>query len=58
MNEEGNAATAIDNTIYVKIPMNNANNAYNMQGQMVGTNGTKGLAKGMYIVNGKKIVIK
>ncbi len=58
VNEEGNAATAIDNTIYVKIPMNNANNAYNMQGQMVGTNGTKGLAKGMYIVNGKKIVIK
>ena len=58
VNEDGNAATAIDSTIYVKIPLKKTGNAYNMQGQMVGTNGTNGLAKGIYIVNGKKVVVK
>lgn len=33
-------------------------NVYNMNGQLVSTNGTNGLAKGLYIQNGKKILVK
>ena len=43
----------------------NANNitefkgkAYNLQGQLVGNNGTEGLAKGLYIINGRKYVVE
>lgn len=58
LNNEGGIATAIDKELVVRIPLKAAGNAYNMQGQLIGTHGTEGLPKGMYIVNGKKHVVK
>lgn len=53
---EGGQATAIDQLDgeYIR-PL--TGKVYNMNGQLVG-NSVEGLSKGMYIVNGKKIVIK
>ena len=33
-------------------------NVYNLNGQLVSKNGTNGLAKGIYVVNGKKVLVK
>ena len=54
----GNEATAIDKLDGEDItPLPNNYKVYNMSGQYVG-NSVNGLAKGMYVVNGKKYVIK
>ena len=54
----GNEATAIDKLDCEDItPLPNNYKVYNMSGQYVG-NSVNGLAKGMYVVNGKKYVIK
>ncbi len=59
LNSEGHEATLIDDTIYVELPSNAPKGkAYNLQGQLVGNNGTEGLAKGLYIINGRKYVVK
>jgi len=39
------------------IPQSQKGNVYNLNGQFVGTT-TKGLSKGIYIVNGKKWIVK
>ena len=33
-------------------------NVYNLNGQIVSRNGIEGLAKGIYVTNGKKIIVK
>ena len=54
----GNEATAIDKLDGEDItPLPNNYKVYNMSGQYVGDS-VNGLAKGMYVVNGKKYVIK
>lgn len=54
----GNEATAIDKLDGEDItPLPNNYKVYNMSGQYVG-NSVNGLAKGIYVVNGKKYVIK
>lgn len=57
-NKEGQQATTIDNELFVRIPVKATGKVYNMQGQQVGTNGVEGLSKGLYIVNGKKYIVK
>lgn len=56
---EDNTTTDID-SILTETEDRNANNAtvYNLNGQVVSNNGTDGLANGIYIMNGKKIIIK
>lgn len=58
---EGNGTTAIEN-INTEASTNAAtsNTVYNLNGQVVRTNSTslEGLAKGIYIVNGKKYIVK
>src|SRR5574344_673155 len=58
---EGNGTTAIEN-INTDASTNAAtsNTVYNLNGQVVRTNTTslEGLAKGIYIVNGKKYIVK
>jgi hypothetical protein len=58
---EGNGTTAIEN-INTDTSTNAAtsNTVYNLNGQVVRTNSTslEGLAKGIYIVNGKKYIVK
>jgi hypothetical protein len=58
MNENGDQATGIDTKLFITIPLTNTGNVFNMQGQKVSTNGIEGLPKGMYIMNGKKYVVK
>ena len=54
--EDGNETTAIDELDGVKIaPV--AGKIFNMAGQYVGDS-VEGLTKGLYIINGKKVVIK
>ena len=57
-NGVGGIATALDKELLIHVPLKVTGKVYNMQGQLVGTNGTEGLSKGMYIMNGKKIVVK
>lgn len=56
---EDNTTTDID-SILTETEDRNADNAtvYNLNGQVVSNNGTDGLANGIYIMNGKKIIIK
>jgi hypothetical protein len=58
LNENGEQATGIDTKLFVTIPIIKTSNVYNMQGQKVSSNGIEGLPKGMYIMNGKKYVVK
>lgn len=54
---EGSTATAITNINGKEIPF--SANVYNMNGQLVSRDGNlKGLPKGIYIVNGKKYIVK
>lgn len=58
--EEPNTTTALDKPA-IEIPVVRASSkVYNMNGQLVRDNarGLNGLSKGMYIVNGRKVVIK
>lgn len=49
------SSTGIDQVENVKQALRGK--VYNLNGQLVGTS-TEGLAKGVYIVNGKKVIIK
>ena len=55
LDENGNEVVAIDRLDGVDLLPANYK-VYNLKGQYIG-NSVDGLAKGMYIVNGKKIVI-
>ena len=58
LGEDGNEVTAISNLDGEDIlPVNANGKVYNLSGQHVG-NSLNGLSKGMYIVNGKKVVVK
>ena len=58
LDEEGNEVTAIEELDgEIVAPLKDDNRVYNMQGQYVGQMNNS-LGKGMYIVNGKKIVVK
>jgi hypothetical protein len=58
LGEDGNEVTAIRNLDGEDIlPVNANGKVYNLSGQHVG-NSLNGLSKGMYIVNGKKVVVK
>lgn len=51
----GDSATGINHVETVKQALQGK--CYNLNGQLVGTS-TEGLSKGVYIVNGKKVIIK
>lgn len=55
--ENGDMVTAIDNLDGEDLTVGADSKVYNMSGQYVG-NSLNGLGKGMYIVNGKKFVVK
>lgn len=57
-NENGEQATGIDTKLFINIPLTNTGKVFNMQGQQVSNKGIEGLPKGMYIMNGKKYVVK
>ena len=56
-NAFGEQATGIDKELFIRIPANNGR-VFNMQGQQVSNNGINGLPKGLYIMNGKKYIVK
>lgn len=56
-NAFGEQATGIDKELFIRIPANNGK-VFNMQGQQVSSNGINGLPKGLYIMNGKKYIVK
>ena len=49
--------TGINQVETVKQSLQGKGKVFNLNGQLVGTS-TEGLAKGIYIVNGKKVIIK
>lgn len=57
---EDHETTSIDNILSETLSANHiVNGVYNLNGQMIRNNGsTTGLAAGIYIINGKKIVVK
>ncbi len=56
---DGSATTAIDGVEFGRHSSPNAMNVYDINGRMVRNDGTTdGLVKGIYIVNGKKVVIR
>ena len=56
--EETTAIEGLQNSVFGSI-RKNSGKVYNLGGQVVSSNGsTAGLAKGIYIVNGKKVVVK
>lgn len=55
--EEGNNATGIDNVVKTNPYLNNK--VYNMNGQLINNgNNNQRIAKGVYISNGKKFIVK
>lgn len=58
LNENGGQATGFDDKLSIVIPLKNNGKVFNMQGQQVSSKGIEGLPKGMYIMNGKKYIVK
>ncbi len=58
LNENGGQATGFDDKLSIVIPLRNDSKVFNMQGQLVSSKGIEGLPKGMYIMNGKKYIVK
>jgi hypothetical protein len=58
-NEEGNTVTGIVN-MAADGEQANSGNIYNLNGQLVRTNAssTDGLTRGIYVINGKKVIVK
>ena len=54
-NDINGIATGVDNLV---LERKSSNTVYNLNGQAVGKDSTYGLPKGIYVVNGKKIVVR
>jgi len=54
-NDINGIATGVDNLV---LERKSSNTVYNLNGQAVGKYSTTGLPKGIYVVNGKKIVVR